>query len=294
MPKKLYLKDVLNINPDIVPNSKIVLNMTLGKGKESCIDAWLNSDKNNRNIEFTFWSNYGKQKNFCEGNIVFGFARLNGFTNRYLLIAVSKIIHVPDYAHCSHEPLKEYNGYLGRLIIEVEKGNAFARYVFNLSRYIGKCEVIQILQTEYGTTPFPGYSDSSFDFQTLKRNIDYDEWKYPLSSVNGVYLIFDASNGKKYIGSAYGSQGIYGRWKAYLENGFDESEEESGIYYPNKQLKRIVNSPEKGMKYIQDNFIYTILEVLPFNTDKDRVIHREQYWKRVMHTINSPYGYNSN
>jgi len=292
--KKLLLEDVLNIDPKIVHNSKIVLNMTLGRGEESCIDAWLNSDKNNRNVEFTFWSNYGKQKNFREGNIVFGFARLNGYNNRYLLITVSKITHVPDNAHCSYEPLEEYEGFLGRLIIEVEKGNAYARYVFNLSRYIGKCEVIQILQAEYGTTLFPGYVNASFDFNTLKRNIDYDDWKYPLSSVNGVYLIFDSSNGKKYIGSAYGAQGIYGRWKNYLENGFDDNEEESGIYYPNKQLKGIVNNPEQGMEYIQKNFIYTILEVLPFNTDKDSVIHREQYWKRVMHTINSPYGYNSN
>ena len=31
MRKKLFLKDVLNIDPEIVPNSKIVLNMTLGK-----------------------------------------------------------------------------------------------------------------------------------------------------------------------------------------------------------------------------------------------------------------------
>ena len=37
----------------------------------------------------------------------------------------------------------------------------------------------------------------------------------------------------------------------YLENGFDESEEESGIYYPNKQLKRIVNNPEQGMRYLK-------------------------------------------
>lgn len=294
MKNEIYLKDVLNIRPEIVPNSKIVLNMTLGRGEESCIDAWLKSDRNNRDVKFTFWSHYGKQKNFREGNIVFGFARLNGYTNRYLLITVSKITHVPKNDYCSYDPLSEYDGFLGRLIIEVEKGNAFARYVFNLSRYIGQCKVIQILQAEYGTTPFPGFGSSSFDFSTLKRNIDYDEWKYPLSSVNGVYMIFDSSNGKKYIGSAYGSQGIYGRWKAYLENGFDESEEESGIYYPNKQLKQIVNHPEKGMDYIRNNFIYTIIEVLPFNTDKDQVIQREQYWKKVMHTINSPFGYNSN
>lgn len=294
METKLYLKDILKIDPQIIPNSKIVLNMTLGKGEKSCIDAWLESDKDNRDVKFSFWSNYGKQKNFQMGNIVFGFARLNGFTNRYLLITVSKITFVPENDHCSYEPLPEYNGYLGRVIIEVEKGNAFARYVFNLSRYVGKCEVIQILQTEYGSTPFPGYANASFDFRTLKRNIDYDEWKYPLSSVNGVYLIFDSSNGKKYIGSAYGSQGIYGRWKNYLDSGFDDLEEESGIYYPNKQLKHIVNNPEKGMSYIQNNFIYTILEVMPYNSDKDSVIHREQYWKHVMHTINSPYGYNSN
>jgi hypothetical protein len=34
MGTKLYLKDILKIDPEIIPNSKIVLNMTLGKGEK--------------------------------------------------------------------------------------------------------------------------------------------------------------------------------------------------------------------------------------------------------------------
>jgi hypothetical protein len=292
MNSKLYLNNLLNLKPTQIANAKIVLNMTQGKGKESCLEAWLKSNKDKRDVSFSYWSNYGKQKNFHIGNLVFGFVKISG--NRYLLITVGRITNVPDNDFCSFDPLQEYKGFLGRLIIELDKGNTYARYVFNLSTYIESCEVVQILQSEYGSTPFPGFENMNLDYVTLRLNIDYDEWKYPLSYVKGIYMIFDISNGKKYIGSAYGAQGIYGRWKEYLENGYDESEEESGIYYPNKQLKQIVNDPSRGINYIKNNFIYSILEVLPTSYSNEKVIEREKHWKMVMHTINTPFGYNSN
>jgi len=40
-----------------------------------------------------------------------------------------------------------------------------------------------------------------------------------LSSVQGIYLIADSSNGKQYLGKADGSEGILGRWRAYAGDG---------------------------------------------------------------------------
>jgi excinuclease UvrABC nuclease subunit len=43
-------------------------------------------------------------------------------------------------------------------------------------------------------------------------------WVTSLSSVNGVYLIQDKETDKLYVGSAYGDNGIYGRWASYSKN----------------------------------------------------------------------------
>ena len=40
-------------------------------------------------------------------------------------------------------------------------------------------------------------------------------WKSALSQWRGVYFIFDATDGKGYVGSAYGSGNLLGRWLNY-------------------------------------------------------------------------------
>ena len=44
---------------------------------------------------------------------------------------------------------------------------------------------------------------------------------------------------EKYVGLTSGEEGILGRWKTYLEDGYDATEEESGKVFPNSQLKKI-------------------------------------------------------
>lgn len=40
-----------------------------------------------------------------------------------------------------------------------------------------------------------------------------------LSAVNCIYIITDRKTGKNYIGSTYGKEGIWGRWKEYAKTG---------------------------------------------------------------------------
>ncbi|QDT69025.1 hypothetical protein MalM25_19510 [Planctomycetes bacterium MalM25] len=44
-------------------------------------------------------------------------------------------------------------------------------------------------------------------------------WRYSLQQWRGVYHILDASDGKRYVGSAYGADNIYGRWNSYASSG---------------------------------------------------------------------------
>jgi len=69
---------------------------------------------------------------------------------------------------------------------------------------------------------FQSFSEVDLAFQDLKMLMRSPEtnvtWVKALSSVNGVYLIQDKLSGKLYVGSAYGDEGIYGRWSTYAKN----------------------------------------------------------------------------
>ena len=68
---------------------------------------------------------------------------------------------------------------------------------------------------------FSGFEDIDLSFEeleTIVRNGRAD-WMAPLSNVKGIYLISDTVTGKRYVGSAYGDQGIWSRWSAYVATG---------------------------------------------------------------------------
>ncbi|HEX8505359.1 MAG TPA: hypothetical protein VF630_08330, partial [Hymenobacter sp.] len=83
--------------------------------------------------------------------------------------------------------------------------------------------------------PFKDYLDFVLEFAELqelvKRQTSQDEWWRMLSAVAGVYMILDRLTGHQYIGSAYGTEGVWQRWAAYVE---------TGGHGNNKQLKQLL------------------------------------------------------
>ena len=87
-------------------------------------------------------------------------------------------------------------------------------------------------------------------------------------------------NGKLYIGSAYGNDCLLNRWSSYVNNLTGE----------NVELKKVLE--EKGEKYIQTNFKYSILEIFDTKTKQEYILERESYWKKVFET--KKFGMNKN
>ena len=98
-------------------------------------------------------------------------------------------------------------------------------------------------------------------------------WKNLLSQWRGVYLIWDSRDGKGYVGSAYGDDGIYGRWVNYAKSG----------HGGNKFLKS--RTP--------DTFHFNILEWAAPDMHEREIIERESGWKVRLHT-RAPHGLNDN
>jgi hypothetical protein len=135
-------------------------------------------------------------------------------------------------------------------------------------------EVIEILPTGY-VKEFTDYLDFTLTYNQLKKISEYPEankrWIDKLSSVNGIYLILDKKTGNQYIGSAYGVKGIWGRWENYIN---------TKGHGGNKLLIELL---EKEESYLS-NFQWTILETLPANLTKDKVISYESKYKEKLGT----------
>jgi len=56
---------------------------------------------------------------------------------------------------------------------------------------------------------------SKNDLETLPR-----AWAAALSQWRGIYFVLDETDGRGYVGSAYGNDNIYGRWRYYASNGY--------------------------------------------------------------------------
>ncbi len=90
------------------------------------------------------------------------------------------------------------------------------------------------------------------------------KWKAALAEWRGIYLIFDTSDGRAYVGSAYGGENILGRWLNYAASG------------------------DGGNVGLADrdpsSFRFSILQRVSPDMESDEVITLEASWKDRLHT----------
>lgn len=175
----------------------------------------------------------------------------------------------------------EYGEYIGRLLIKYPGPGARGR-AFYFEKHFDKLVVSQVFEKPYAGEAFCGYENIEHSFSVLESIFvqKKQDWKSALENVKGVYLIVDKSNGKKYVGSAYGESGIWSRWACYIGTGHGWNDE----------LTKIIKA--EGVDYARKNFQLSILEYRSMKTDDKIIIDREQYWKRAL--LSSTFGYNLN
>ncbi len=121
---------------------------------------------------------------------------------------------------------------------------------------------------------FGGYEQVVLTYGELKEIIEdktlYENWHTALSSVYAIYLIVDTINGKQYIGSAYGIDGLLGRWRCYIDTGHGN----------NEGMKEALCNCADRYKY----FKFSILQILPKTITNDGVIEIETLYKRKLLT----------
>ena len=163
--------------------------------------------------------------------------------------------------------------YAGRLQISFHKRNRAGD--IDLKRQIINMTVHSMLDRPYSFLRFEGYDQVRLKFGELKRVVksNFSDWRSALQSIFGVYLVSDTKKGGAYVGSACGKDGLWGRWRSYVSDGFQGHGGDEGL------IKRI-----GGDKDYPENFEFSILEVIRKHTNEEDVLKREGWWKDTLRT----------
>ena len=172
------------------------------------------------------------------------------------------------------EEIRAFDDLRERVIIKWQNAISWHQWIKN------EMEVIQI-HPGLHYKQFTDYSDFILDFHELREIFlnQYSDWKRMLSVTKGIYLISDISTGKLYVGSAYGDEGIWGRWARYVAtNGHGD----------NKTLKTLIDINSNHAI----NFQFSILMLLPRTVTADEAIKKERLFKNKLGT--NAFGLNNN
>ena len=222
------------------------------------------------NTAWLFWR--AKRRYFKIGEIALCFFQLTSDT--WLLSTIKKVIRelgVNDGVNYEGEELVNYMPYYGRVIVKYRK--TYRTQVVYAKKIIDELVVEQILPSIFDGEDFPGYDKVRLSYNqlsTLVHNHKKD-WVAALENQKAVYLITDKYDGKQYVGSAYGENGmLLQRWSSYVVNGHGN----------NKLLKEIVDN--SGFDHVKQYFQYAILENYNARVDKHIILERESWWKKTL------------
>jgi len=229
------------------------------------------------------WNEYRGKKNEWNRPRVLSFMEFYPKADAWLFGGVWEVVkrHAKRYELAL---VKDFNKYVGRLIVSFHRYQGMRGRAFKLDTYYDQMTVAEMLPEPYAGESFPGLENINHDFSALagifKRQ--RKDWKAALSSVKGIYLIVDTSNGKKYVGSAYAQAGFWSRWACYIGTGHGWNDE----------LVKLIK--QKGQTYALKNFRLSVLEYMAKATPKDLILEREAHWKRALFTRKNEHGYNAN
>lgn len=232
------------------------------------------------NNQWLFWRN--KVRYFRVGQVAICFLRLGYDT--WLLTTIkliTKDLGVVEGINYEGFEIEKYKNLFGRVIVKYHKKTQSQGY--NAKTLLHDIEVLEVLPTSFDGDEFQGYDKVSLSFKQLESIINRSKksWIVALENQKGVYLITDMSNGKMYVGSATGNNGmLLDRWRNYIITGHGN----------NRELFDVIS--KNGKEYAIMNFSFSLLENYNSRTDSKLIISREQWWKKVL--LTREYGYNKN
>lgn len=275
---RIMLNDLLRFDDEQIESARIKFN--LNNSYFDAVERYRSDPErfNNRNL---LW--HINRRYFQVGQIAICFVRLA--KDIWLMTGIKRITKLIDPGESGigykAEDVEEYLKYCGRLKLRFH--NTSRSVVKRYDSVMDEIEVLEILNDTYTAEDFPGYDNVRISYKQLKQIVERkpQSWVTALANQKAVYLITDAKKGKFYVGSATSDNGmLFNRWSQYAENG----------HGGNVEFKKLIK--EKGLKYIENNFEYSILENYNAKIQDEDILRRENWWKETLHT--RTFGYNDN
>lgn len=153
-----------------------------------------------------------------------------------------------------------FSAWKGKLIVGWPKPDiAWSRWAKNSGEKMG---ILAILGESALERPMPEWDQIDWPWDQLKTLPP--SWRAKLSQWKGIYYIFDTSDGRGYVGSAYGETNLAGRWQEYADTGHGE----------NHLLRERDHT----------KFRFSILQRLSPDAEQAEVIDQECKWKKRLHS----------
>jgi hypothetical protein len=110
--------------------------------------------------------------------------------------------------------LPEFDNLMGRLKVDWGKGNR--SWAQKADGATGNKPIVELAQA-FREPDFPGYTSFVGSLGGLPSLPQ--PWIAALSAARGVYLLTCPRTKEQYVGSAYGTDGLWGRWQSYVNTG---------------------------------------------------------------------------
>lgn len=258
----IYLRDIWRI-PDL---HDYKIHFARWNGESQPLEVWVRSQR-----EWQGWQEYRPRRDEFNRPLIFALVQFYHETDIWLFGGIFKVIarHSDRYEVTLSADGAEF---VGRLKMRTPYRGRQTRA--RLERHYDGLEVQEILREPYGGRTFPGFDNIDLSFEELEALIrnDREDWKAALESIRGIYIITDTKVGRRYVGSAYGEQGVWSRLRDYVQSG----------HGGNVELRQLAG--EVDLEYCRSNFRFALLEHRLSNTPAETILQREAFWKRILLT----------
>ena len=241
-----------NMGSDRYKDAEIVLTfVALPKSKALFRSSFINHGLIPHAKAKKYYSGYDKYDNYLKT------ANIKYFHNERVI----KPPKLGEQLFYKFEQSKLLESYRNRLVIDWGKSQTYIQKIID--------KPVSEIYPKGFVSLFPGWDRVHLSYKELTEIIKNPEgnkdWWECLSRHSGVYIIFDATTGLQYVGSAYGAGGIWSRWEGYAKNGHNGNK-------AFLELKK--NNPE-----FANNFSFSLHHIFPRTVSKTDVLSYESLLK---------------
>lgn len=279
MKNQLKLNDLLRIPKDKFQDVRVKLNVH--SPYEDPREVYKNNPEG-INTDWLFW--YDGRRRYYPYAEIWVVCLIRIGYDMWLLTTIkriTKLLDVKEGVGYEGEEIEDFKSLYGRVILRYHKADRSV--VRRYSTVADELIVHELLPDTFDDDQFPGYDNVRLTYDQLYRIVRNQkrDWVTALANQKAVYLITDNRTGKMYVGSATSENGmLLARWRNYVDSG----------HGGNDGLRKLVK--KKGLPYVRQHFVYSILENYNARVDDQIVLGRERWWKETL--LTRKFGYNRN